>query len=579
VRAFAALYAELDASTSTQRKVDALERHLRTAPAADAAWAVYLLAGGKPRQMVRTRVLREAARAAAGLPEWLFEECYLVVGDLAETIAHLLPPGRGGDAAGLATWMDRLLPLRGADPEVVASALAQAWDALDGEGRFVFNKLITGGFRVGVSRPLVARAVARVAGVETTRVAQRMVGYTDAGFVPDAAAWARLVAPEPAAGRVAATAGSLPAEAAASDATDDAVDGRPYPFFLAHPLQRPPDTLGPLDAWFAEWKWDGIRAQLVARAGQVWLWSRGEELVTERFPEIAAAAAALPCAASWVLDGEVLAWDAAVDRPLGFAALQTRIGRRRLSSAVLRSAPTVFVAYDLLEVDGADARRWPLAQRRERLQALIDGSALRLSPLLQADDWPALAALRAGSRERGVEGLMLKRRGSAYGVGRTRADGGDWWKWKVDPYTVDAVLLYAQVGHGRRAGLYTDYTFAVWDERADGRVLVPFAKAYSGLTDAEIREVDACVRRTTVERFGPVRSVRPELVMEIAFEAIARSPRHACGVAVRFPRILRWRRDKAPADADTLATLRGLLQPSGTAGAPPAPPAPPILAP
>jgi DNA ligase-1 len=555
VKAFADLYAELDASTSTLHKVDALERYLRGAAPADAAWAVYVLAGGKPRQAVPSRVLRDAAREAAGLPEWLFDESYLAVGDLAETIAHLLPPPGALEDAGLAKWMSERLPsLRGAPAEDMKAALCGWWSTLDWNGRFVLGKLITGGFRVGVSKLLVLRAIARVAGLDEKLVAQRMIGYTDARAAPDAARFLALLAPP---------------DAAAPGA---AVAGHPYPFFLAHPLQQPAVALGAPADWLVEWKWDGIRAQLVMRAGGAWLWSRGEELVTERFPEIDRAARAFasvlaPAGEGVVLDGEVLAWDAQAARPLPFAVLQKRVTRRTTTPAVLRAAPAAFVAYDLLEWRGEDWRARPQAERRAMLESLVAAApvpGLALSPRVVAENWDALAALRAGSRERGVEGFMLKRLASAYGVGRTKADGGDWWKWKVDPFSVDAVLVYAQRGHGRRASLYTDYTFAVWDRAADGadasqRALLPFAKAYSGLTDDEIRRVDAIVRRTTVERFGPVRSVTPTLVFELGFEGIARSPRHRSGIAVRFPRMLRWRTDKRVEDADTIDALRALL--------------------
>ncbi len=562
MRRFAALYAELDASTSTTHKVEVLARYLGTAPAADAAWATYFLAGGKPRQTVPSRLLREAAREAAGLPEWLFDESYQAVGDLAETIAHVLPPAAELAGEGLAEWMaTRLLPLRGASPEHVKQTLREGWAGLDWNGRFVLNKLITGGFRVGVSKLLVIRAMARAAGLDDKLVAQRMIGYTDTAVAPDAERYLALVAPLEAGGAAPAVTG-----------------GQPYPFFLAHPLQQSPETLGPLDDWLIEWKWDGIRAQLVMRGGRAWLWSRGEELVTERFPEIeraalAFAAAAAPDGAGLVLDGEVLAWDAEGGRPLPFAVLQKRIARRTLGPAVLRAAPVVFLAYDLLERQGADWRGRSQAERRRSLAALIEagpgtGERLRLSPDVTAPDWAGLAALREDSRARGVEGFMLKRLSATYGAGRIRTEGGDWWKWKVEPFTVDAVLVYAQRGHGRRASLYTDYTFAVWDRpqaagAAGDRVLLPFAKAYSGLDDDEIRRVDAVIRRTTIETFGPVRSVTPTLVFELGFEGIARSPRHKSGLAVRFPRMLRWRVDKTPAEADTIEVLRAMLGDGG----------------
>ena len=557
MKAFAGLYADLDATTSTRRKVEAMRDWLRAADPADAAWATYFLAGGKPRQLVPVRRLREAACRAAQVPDWLFEECYQAVGDLAETIAHLLPPPLSDEPLGLDAWMrERLLPLRGQPAEAIDAALLEWWQRLDAGSRFVANKLVTGGLRVGVSRLLVQRALAEAFDLSPALLAQRLIGWTDADVQPDAARFAALVAP----------AGDDASPAAAPD------DGRPYPFFLAQSLQpaagtSPEATLGPAADWLAEWKWDGIRGQLVRRGDGAWLWSRGEELVTERFPELAAAARALP--AGTVLDGEILAWDEAAARPATFQALQRRLGRRTVGATLLREVPVVFVAYDLLESEGVDRRGEPQVQRRERLEAVLapaQAGGLRLSARLSATDWVQLAQLRLQARAQGAEGLMLKRLDAAYGIGRTKADArGQWWKWKLDPLSVDAVLVYAQRGHGRRASLYTDYTFAVWSDgpaRPD-RTLVPFAKAYSGLDDAQIRAVDAVIRRTTVEKFGPVRSVEPTLVFELGFEGIGRSPRHRSGIAVRFPRMLRWRVDKPVAEADTLAALRALLPEAG----------------
>ncbi|WP_186148612.1 ATP-dependent DNA ligase [Burkholderia gladioli] len=550
MKRFAALYAALDATTSTQVKLEALVAYFSAAEPEDAAWASYFLAGGKPRQSVPTRLLAQCARDRAGLPDWLFEESYQAVGDLAETIAHVLPPATRASSLGLAQWIEtRVLTLRGSEPEALRERLVGYWDELDWSERFLLTKLIGGGFRVGVSRQLVVRALAAVAGVDHKRIAQRMVGWTDSRHAPDAARYLRLIAAEPQGDAGAVTA-----------ATHESDLGLPYPFFLAHPLQADPATLGPIGDWLVEWKWDGIRAQLVKRAGRVWIWSRGEDLLTERFPELAALGEALPDGT--VVDGEILAWEPGADTPLPFARLQPRITRKSLSKRVLADSPAALRAYDLLEEGGRDLRTEPLVRRRARLEALAEalpaGEALRVSPLVEAADWPALAALREQSRARGVEGLMLKQRASMYGVGRTKA-AGTWWKWKIDPYAIDAVLLYAQRGHGRRASLYTDFTFAVWDEVDGVRTLVPFAKAYSGLTDEEMRQVDAIVRRTTIEKFGPVRSVTPSLVFEIGFEGIQASPRHKSGIAVRFPRMLRWRTDKSIENADTLEMLKGFL--------------------
>ena len=539
MREFARLYAELDDTTSTKRKLNALQAYFSKAAPENAAWAVYFLAGGKPRQAVPVKLLRQYATEYAGLEEWLFDECYNAVGDLAETIAHILPAPRQESDIGLADWIEqRIAPLRGAAPDDVRAALFGYWDELETRERFLLGKLIGGGFRVGVSRLLVTRALSAIAAVDSKLVAQRLMGWTDGSVRPTAQGFLQLIA--------------------APSATEHAErGGQPYPFFLAHALQADPATLGELADWQVEWKYDGMRAQLVARGGLNFLWSRGEDLITERFPELLA----IRLPQGTVIDGEILVWPPG-DAPAPFAALQKRIGRKLLSAKLLAELPAVLVAYDLLELDGVDVRQLPQHERRALLEQLVVQAGqpqLRLSPLVLAEDWAQLARIRTESRARGMEGMMLKARAAQYGVGRTK-DVGTWWKWKIDPFSVDAVLVYAQAGHGRRASLYTDYTFAVWDSDADGaRKLVPFAKAYSGLTDAEIAQVDNTVRRTTIERFGPVRSVRPTMVFEIGFEGIAQSPRHKSGIAVRFPRILRRRDDKDVEDADTLDTLRGLL--------------------
>lgn len=550
MKQFADLYARLDTTTSSNAKLAAMRDYFTQASAADAAWAVYFLAGGRPRQLVPTKLLRALALYGSGVPEWLFEESYQAVGDLAETIALLLPETGHSSGDGLAVWMEhKLLPLRGLPPEDLLARLLPLLGELDRNAKLVCIKLITGSFRVGVSRLLVTRALAALAGLDPKQVAQRLVGYTDLSAQPSAAHFERLVAP------------------AENEAGAERSDGQPYPFFLAHPLQLPleafEEQLGPVSRWLVEWKWDGIRGQLVKRGGRVWVWSRGEELVTDRFPELAILAETLPDGT--VIDGEIVVWKEGRVQP--FALLQQRIGRQNLTVKVLAHAPVAVLAYDLLEWQGEDWRPRPQVERRAQLDHVVAQAAadvLKLSPVLSGRDWQELARQREASRSLGVEGMMLKARDAHYGVGRTK-DVGVWWKWKIDPYTVDAVLIYAQRGHGRRASLYTDFTFAVWDREqgAPERKLVPFAKAYSGLTDEEMRQVDAIIRKTTVEKFGPVRSVTPTLVFELGFEGIALSLRHKSGIAVRFPRMLRWRIDKPVAEADTLESLKALL-PAGT---------------
>ncbi len=566
MRQFSRLFTELDSTTSTNAKVEAMQRYFAQASAQDAAWAVYFLSGGKPRQVVKTASLRALACEAAGIEDWLFEECYQAVGDLAETIAYVLPLDFEPSDVGLAEWIeDRLLPLRGLSEAETAQRITAFWRELDSQGRFLLIKLVGGGFRVGVSKLLVQRALAAHSGIDAKRIAQRMMGYmnavVDAKAMPSAVKYEALIA-------------------LSSEAGGDILEaGQPYPFFLAHQLDAPVEAfekaLGPVTDWQVEWKYDGIRGQIVKRAGQVWIWSRGEELVTDRFPEVVALAQALPDGT--VLDGEILVW--ASDAPASFALLQQRIGRKTLTKKVLADAPVTFMAYDLLESAGQDIRAQPQADRRLQLEQQIEQTNFKISPVEEQATWADFAELRVQSRERGVEGFMLKCRDAAYGTGRTKADGL-WWKWKIEPMTTDCVLIYAQAGHGRRASLYTDYTFAVWNRqpadaaeadavvkaierrepaRPDGLQLVAFAKAYSGLTDEEFKQIDSVIRKTTLEKFGPVRSVKPTLVFELGFEGINFSARHKSGIAVRFPRILRIRNDKPLHEANSLDDLKLLL--------------------
>lgn len=578
MRQFAELFAELDGSTSTAHKVQALCRYFGQAPAEDAAWAVYFLSGGKPKRTVPTRTLRAVTLRVSGLPEWLFEECYQAVGDLAETIAHVLPISTvtAPQSPGLAWWMhNRVLPLRDLTDDARIEAVQQCWMELNAAERFLFVKLVGGGFRVGVSKLLVTRALAQWSGLDAKLVATRMMGFADASNQPTAGQFRALIEPD---------------LVTQSDA-QAARPGQPFPFFLAHPLQEDPRSLGNVADWLVEWKYDGIRAQVVKDAGRVWVWSRGEELISEQFPELQDAFAHWP--EGTVLDGEILVWRG--DSPAGFNALQGRLNRKVVSQKLMAEAPVVFLAYDLLRAQGVPVVQLTQRERRAQLEQFYGqhhaGSVLRhqprllLSQAVQANDWQSLVRLREQSRERGVEGFMLKHLDSRYGVGRTKADGL-WWKWKVDPMTVDCVLVYAQRGHGRRASLYTDYTFAVWDaprvnarqaeevaqaiangEKVEDTVarglprLVPFAKAYSGLTDEEFKQVDRVIRKHTVDKFGPVRTVVPVLVFELGFEAISRSNRHKSGVAVRFPRMLRIRHDKPLHEADHLGVLQAMLPP------------------
>jgi DNA ligase-1 len=529
VKAFAKLFTALDETTKTNQKVEALVSYFQATPPEDAIWAIQFLIGRRVTRLIERRKLIEWATEAAAIPAWLFDESYQAVGDMAETIALLLPDSSESTDKPLHYWVEeRLLPLQKLADEHRKESLLAAWREMNGEQRFVWNKLITGSFRVGVSQSLVVRALATVSGLEPAVISHRLMG----DWQPTAAQYAQFIALE----------------------ADDADVSRPYPFFLAYPLEGDIAQLGDIGEWQAEWKWDGIRSQLIRRKWRTFLWSRGEELVTERFPELEYLGGLLP--EGTAVDGEILPWKEG--KPLPFAQLQRRIGRKVLGPKILADVPAMLIAYDLLEWNGEDIREQPLEMRREILAGLVESltstGRIILSTAVDAASWEQLAMTRKESRERGVEGFMLKRRGSPYRVGRKR---GDWWKWKIEPFSVDAVLIYAQAGSGRRASLFTDYTFAVWDEGA----LVPFAKAYSGLTDEEIHKVDAFVRRNTIEKFGPVRSVKPELVFELAFEGIQKSPRHKSGIAVRFPRMARWRKDKRPEDADSLETIKALITP------------------
>ena len=530
MKRFASLYDAVDGTTATSAKVKALAEYFREAPPADAAWAVAFLTGRRPKRLVRAPDIRAWAAAASDVPDWLFDECYSQAGDLAETVTLLLPENEIQHEMPFATWVEeRLLPLSRMPADVQRASLVESWQLLAGTSRFLFNKLLTGSFRVGVSDGLVVRALANVSELPVETIAHRLMG----NWEPSGEWFSRLVSAE----------------------TTDADWSNPYPFYLAYALEQPLDALGEVKEWQVEWKWDGIRAQLIRRRGRTFLWSRGEDLLTGRFPEIETAAEWLPDGT--VLDGELLAWRDG--RPLPFSELQRRIGRKTVGKKLLTDVPCHLLVYDCLEAEGIDIRDLPLTERRVRVNAIVgalpDGAPFSTSPVDDYSSWQDVTSARSRSRAEVAEGLMLKRRSSAYGVGRKV---GDWWKWKVAPLTIDAVLVYAQSGSGRRAGLYTDYTFAVWD----GDALVPVAKAYSGLTDAEIRKVDAFVRRNTLEKFGPVRTVKPDLVFELAFEGIQLSTRHKSGIAVRFPRIARWRTDKPASEADTLESVKQLLHAS-----------------
>ena len=524
-----ALIQRLDQTQNTTEKLDALKNYFLAADPHDAIWVVALFTGRRPRRPITSAQLKNWCKAYLQMPDWLFDACYQTVGDLAETIALLIPDTNPPCATlpSLHRLMEQLMELHGAPEKTKREFLHTYWSSLDQRGRFVLHKLLTGSFRVGVSHHLLIQAIANAYHLDKATVAHRIAGSWD----PRKTRLETLLH-------------------AANENTS-----RPYPFCLAYPLDTEPKNLGDPQAWAVEWKWDGMRGQLIKRKGEIFLWSRGEEWMGDRFPELVGAGARLPDGT--VLDGEIL--PCRNQQILPFAQLQTRIGRKHLSEQLLREIPVIFMTYDLLEFQGLDQRSRPLMERRRLLESCLQTAAhplLWISPLVSFTDWDSLSLARQHAREKGSEGLMLKKWDSPYRTGRHR---GDWWKWKLNPFSLDAVMLYAQRGHGRRAGLYTDYTFAL----RDGEQLVPFARAYSGLSDEEIREVDQFIKTHSREQFGPVRSVDPLLVFEIGFEGLAPSRRHRSGVAVRFPRILRWRKDKTPEEINTLQDLQQLLQQYG----------------
>ncbi|WP_108245330.1 ATP-dependent DNA ligase [Muricauda brasiliensis] len=535
MKQFAQLIKTLDGTNKTNIKVQALAQYLEEANEPDKVWTIAILSHRRPPRPVNTTLLRTWAAELSKIPAWLFEESYHIVGDLAETIALVVPSSEKGSDKSLTRFLQEMIDLKSKTEDEKKKYLFQHWSELDYYERFVFNKLITGSFRIGVSQKLMTRALSKATGIEEDILAYKLMGNWD----PNSISFHDLVLEE----------------------KESDYLSKPYPFFLAYAVEGDVSDLGDVSEWSAEHKWDGIRSQVILRNNEIFVWSRGEELVTDKYPEFEAFIGFIPNGT--VLDGELLPY------PKGeigtFKDLQTRIGRKNISKSLLEKIPVKLKVYDILEWKGHDIRNKTYLERRHILEDFYSNIIksnketipLLLSERMQFNSWKEVAKERELSREKHSEGLMLKQNDSTYQVGRKK---GDWWKWKVDPLTIDAVLTYAMRGHGRRSNLFTDYTFALWDENEEGeKELVTFAKAYSGLTDKEFRQVDAWIKKNTLDRFGPVRSVTPEHVFEIAFEGIAPSKRHKSGVATRFPRILRWRKDKKIDDANSLDDLKALI--------------------
>lgn len=528
MKRFAQLIKKLDSTNKTTEKVTALTEYFQEADENDKLWTIAILSHRRPKRPVNTTLLRQWATEISGIPLWLFEESYHIVGDLAETIALILPTSKEHSDKSLSQFVSEIIQLRTLSEEEKKKYLRDNWLALNYFERFVFNKILTGSFRIGVSQKLMTRALSKATEIDEDILAYKLMG----DWTPENTTFEKLILEQ----------------------NEEDYLSKPYPFYLAYAVEDNfQEDLDPISDWSFEHKWDGIRSQVIIRNDEVFVWSRGEELVTDKYPEFQGFLNVIPNGT--VLDGEILPFG---EGEIGnFNALQTRIGRKNLSKALLKKTPVILNAYDILEWQGEDIRSKPFVFRRKILDELINNSNtpkfnLYLSDTMEFGTWEEAAAERDLSREKRSEGLMLKRKDSPYLVGRKK---GDWWKWKTDPFTIDAVLTYAMRGHGRRANLFTDYTFALWDEGE----LVTFAKAYSGLTDSEFRQLDAWIKNNTLERFGPVRSVTPHHVFEIAFEGIAKSSRHKSGIATRFPRMLRWRKDKPIEEANTLSDLKALI--------------------
>ena len=536
---FAALVTQISSSTKTNDKLEALAEYFTLAEDKDKVWVIALFSGRRPRRIVSSTLLAEWCTELANIPPWLFLECYSTVGDLGETIALLLPESLNKEDKGesLSYYLEKFIEIEKQDESVRKQFIIDSWQQMNTSERFVFNKLITGNFRIGVSQKMMVNAISKIVDLSSSVIAHRISG----NWYPVTTTFSQLL----------------------SEDTVSADYSKPYPFYLAYALEDEPSTLGEPSEWQAEWKWDGIRGQMIKRNNELYVWSRGEELMTEKFPEYFILKDLLPNGV--VFDGEIIPFKISKASPNGgglegavlpFAVLQTRIGRKNITKKQLLDAPICFFAYDLLEYNCEDWRNKPLSERREQLEKIlapINQHSIKLSEIISFTDWDQLADLRKTSREMNSEGIMLKRKNSIYQVGRKR---GDWWKWKIEALTIDCVMVYAQKGSGRRSNLYTDYTFAV----KDGDKLVTFTKAYSGLTDKEFAQVDNFVKRNSIEKFGPVKTVKPELVFEIAFEGIAASNRHKSGVALRFPRISRWRKDKKVDEINTIEDLKAMLK-------------------
>ena len=529
MKKFAKLFFDLEQTEQTGEKVDLMLHYFRSVSDEDKLWMIALFTGRRPKRVASSALQREWATELAGIPIWLFDECYGAVGDLSETISLLLPDPVSLEDHSLAHWINYIIALEGRSEDERKESTVNAWNVLSKQERFIFNKIISSTFRVTISQNLVVRALSLLTGMNSAGIMSRIMGKWNAE--------------------------NISLDELLGNGQDESSDiSVPYPFLSAHPLEGKPESIGDPKEWVAEWKWDGIRVQIIKRGDLMFIWSKGEELLTGKFPEFNILQTNLPDGI--VLDGEILPY--ANEKILSFGVLQNRIGKKNLNGKILSEAPVVFFAYDILEYNGEDIREKTLIDRRDILNKLIrevDLPVLHFSKEIEFSEWEELNLLCSKSRDYSAEGLMLKRKDSSY---KEDTENPNWHKWKTDPLTAHAVLIYAQTGTGKRANLYSEYTFGVWK---DGQ-LVSFTKANSGLSDKEVTEIDKWVRENAIEKFGPVRTVKPTLVFEIGFEGIQASNRHKSGIVLRAPHILRWRMDKKIDEADTLETLKGILKSS-----------------
>ena len=557
-RSFGNLINNLEQCNSTKKKINLISVFIKDIDPRDGSWILLLLMSTRQKRVITGRRLKDILQASFRMPSWLIDDCFAQVGDSAETISLLWPQLKSEltdaniecsevynklfnepkESKPLHWWMETLLPaIKDATETTQNRLILKLWSDIADQDHYLTNKLITGGFRNGVSKGLVVKSIAQAYELDESTVLERLMKPIEINNI-----WFQELT-----------------HPVSINRTDRGAI--PYPFYLASPVEIEKIKETPPADWRLEYKWDGIRGQLIKRDTGAYLWSRGEELVNHVFPEIIEMAENLPDGT--VLDGEILCWQKDVRKPMAFASLQRRLGRKTVNKKLLKECPTVFLAYDILEHKSIDIRAYNL---RDRLKLLESVQLNYNHPCLVIDnekefaEWEELIQLRDRARLEGAEGLMIKKISSHYLSGRKR---GYWWKYKHDPMTLDAVLIYAQAGTGKRANLFTDYTFALWDDSnkySKDRKLVTFAKAYSGLNNSELMELDKWIRTHTIERYGPTRVVEQKQIFEIAFEGVMESKRHKCGLAVRFPRIHRWRIDKPVMEADCIEQAQALLK-------------------